>query len=226
MFLSNSRNYFIFAGLLAFLLQACGSAATSENKPVEIKIETKNEFPFPVKEPEVYQAEMVVTSSGVESRWFIARDREKSRFDTFVGDVPGSSKIRNDKLYIVDHQKRTYAVMDSEAGSAATGSDEIAVSFFRAKEYREFEDLGLDGKFRKFKVKETSGAKGSILIYIDEASGMMVKQEFLGVQDASGLQVKVTCELRDLKFEVNDAVFSIPAGYKLVTLDAFRKPLP
>jgi hypothetical protein len=226
MFLSNSRKYFILAGLLAFILQACSSAATNENKPVEIKIETKKEFPFPVKEPEVYQAELVVASSGTESRWFIARDREKSRLDTFAGNVPILSKIRSDKLFIVDHQKKTYAVLDNDGGSVATGADEIAVSFFRAKEYREFEDLGLEGKLRKFKVKEPFGATGSVLIYIDETSGMMVKQEFLGLQDASGLQAKVTCELRDLKFEVDNAVFSIPGDYRSVTPDAIRKPRP
>ncbi|MFT3743839.1 MAG: hypothetical protein QM785_06040 [Pyrinomonadaceae bacterium] len=220
--MSNSRKYLFLFAFIPLFLQACGPAATNENRPVEIKIETRNEFPFPVKEPEVYKAEMVVTSSGVESRWFIARNGEKSRFDTFAGGAIAFSQIRNGKRYLIDHQKKIYAEADTQNG-AASGFDEIAANFFRAKEYREFEDFGVEGKLRKFKVKETTAGKSSILIYIDEASGLMVKQEFVDAADANGQQAKVTSELRDVQLEADDAVFAIPAGYKLVTLDAFRK---
>lgn len=223
--LSNSRKYFLLAAFLPLFFQACGSTATNDNKPADIKIETNSEFPFPVKEPEVYQAELVVTGGGIESRWFIARNGEKSRFDTFAGDGPAFSQIRNGKRFLVDHQKKIYTEADKEIGTVG-GYDELAANFFRAKEYREFEDLGLEGKLRKFKVKETTSGKTSILIYIDEASGLMVKQEFVDPVDATGQQAKVTCELRNVKLEADEAVFAIPAGYKPITLDAFRKQWP
>ncbi|MEQ1603992.1 MAG: hypothetical protein ABL999_03915 [Pyrinomonadaceae bacterium] len=224
MFLSNSRKYFVLAGFLALVFQACGSLQSNDNKPVPVVVETKSDFPFPVKEPEVYQANMVVMSAGVESRWFIARNREKSRFDTFAGSVPAFSQIVNGRRYNLDHQRKIYADMDVPGGTG--GYDGIAANFFRAKEYREFEDLGIEGKLHKFKVKEPSAAKSSILIYIDEATGMMAKQEFFDSADAAGQQARVTCKLRDLKLEADDSVFTIPIGYKLVTADAFRKQRP
>ena len=207
MFLSNPGKYFLFIAIFALFLQACGSAPDNENKAVVVPVETKGEFPFSTKEPEIYQGDLVVTG-GVESRWFVARKGEKSRFDTFAGNTLTYSQIKSDKVYYIDHQKKTYAIMNELTGSPS-GFDAIAANFFRGKEYRQFEDLGINGKLHKFKVKESSPEKGEITIYIDETSGMMIKQEFGG-------NPSVVFEIRDLTFEVDDSIFAIPDGYRKV----------
>ena len=65
-------------------------------------------------------------------------------------------------------------------------------------------------------VSETVQSTGEILIYIDAASGMMVKQEFTaskGLTDADS-PMSYVYEIRNLNMDVDDSVFDIPQGFK------------
>lgn len=221
MFLSNSRKYFLSACLIALLMPllfaACGSSPGNGNKAVEVKVATNNEFPFPVKEAEVYQGNFVVTSGGVETRWFVARDNNKNRTDTIEGGVMVSSQVRNGELYLIDHRTKTYVSTSGDPLSAGQtgGIDSLTANLFKGKEYREFEDLGAENGTRKFKVKTDAASKGSIIMHIDEKSGMMVRQEFRESDDPAS-PLLFLYEIRDLKFEADASLFAIPDGYRKV----------
>lgn len=220
MFLSNPVKSFLLAAFFLTFIQACGSSPGNENRPILPVSETKSEYPFSTKEPEIYQGEFVINSGETESLWFIARKNEKWRFDIFRGSDKWLSKLVTDRSYTIDHRRMVYA---ADAGNT-DAFDGIKENFFNGKEYREFDDLGLEGNLRKFKIREDASRKGEITIYIDEPSGMIVKQEFVGQSEASGTPIKYVYEIRNLKLNVDDSVFAIPSGYREVTWDEFRRP--
>jgi len=77
MLLSTPRKSLLFAALCAGLFTACGTSQTNVNTEVSPIPDLKDEFPFSVKEREIYQANVVVTSNGAEDRFFVARKGDK-----------------------------------------------------------------------------------------------------------------------------------------------------
>jgi len=154
MFLSNLLKFFLLTCLFVPFLQACSSSAGNENRPVSLNIESKSEFPFSTKEPEVYQGDFVVTTAGAEKKWLIARKNERSRFDRFDGNNLVTTKLRTDKAYEIDHQRKVYIEIagNLDGDVADLGLD----AFFRGKEYREFDGLGGEGNLKKIKNRRDS----------------------------------------------------------------------
>ena len=100
---------------------------------------------------------------------------------------------------------------------------DIKSNFFWGKEYREFEQLGNEGNLIKYRVRIPDASKGEVLIYIDPASGFIVRQEFSyrKTEVDSGKNIPFRYEIRNLKLEVDDSVFTIPEGYQKVTKNEY-----
>ncbi len=210
MFLSNLPRPFLLGIAFTLVMQACGSSQPNVNKEVSLTGESSSEFPFAVKEPDVYQADVILTAGGTETRWTVARNGEKWRTDIYAGADMIVSLLRSDKLYNVDHRKKTFSEMNEKSGSGEIGG--IARSFFRGYELNDFDETGREGNIVKYRVRPVVKRPGSIVISIDTASGMMVKQEFFAA-DGSPEYVN---ELRNLKLSVDDSTFAIPAGYQKI----------
>ncbi len=224
MFLSNPRNPFLLALFFATLFQACSSSGANTNKLISLTAETKSEFPFSTIEPDVYKGEVVVTTGQLEKKWFVARRADQWRLDVVGANGPVISQLKTDRLYQIDHRKKLYAA-DDAAESDPAPINELTANIFRGKEYRDFDDLGRDGALRKYKIRETESSKGDILIYVDEASGIIVRQEFFEGK-ADDNQVSYVYEIRNLKLDVDGSVFAIPAGYRKVSWDEYRASKP
>lgn len=226
MFLSNRSKLFLIAVALAFATAACGPPAGNDNKPISLGSDDKGEFPFSTKEPAIFQGNFVVSDGMTERKWFIARNGDKLRIDHFSGDTPAWSQIETDTVYILDHRKKTYAspqsVSPDKTGDQGFVND-ITSSFFRGKEYREFQDIGRDGNLIKYRVRDDEHPDSEVLISIDEQTGLMVRQEFASRGEReSDLPVKFVYEIRDLKTEADDSLFQIPAGYRKVSWKELR----
>ena len=78
MFLSKLRKSFLPAGLCMVITQGCGPSATNEAAPIPPIIERKSGFPFSIKEPEIYQGDIVINGRD-KDRVLIAR--KGARFD-------------------------------------------------------------------------------------------------------------------------------------------------
>ncbi len=208
MVLSNLPRPFLLIVAFTLVMQACWWSQTNENKEVSLTGESTSEFPFSVKEPDAYQADVVVTAGGTETRWSIARNGEKWRYDIYAGSMLTVSQIRSDKLYYIDHRKKTFWEMSEKPGSGEMG--EIVRSFFRGYEHNDFDETGREGNIIKYKVRPIDKRPGSILISIDTASGMMVRQEFLAADGSA----EYVYELRNVKLSVDDSTFAIPSGYQ------------
>ncbi len=212
MFLSNLRKYFLFVSSFALIFQACGSSQTNENKPAQIKVEAKSEFPFSTKEPEIYQGDFVAGDAIHQDRWFVARKGDKSRIDYFADGAMVRSQIINDRLFLIDHKKKTFAAAAS-SGSDASVFGAMTQNFFGGKEYRDFEEVSRNDGLITYKVRNSPTAKGEILIDIDTRSGMIVRQEFTSAGDPP---IKFVYEIKNFRTDVDDAVFAIPVGYREV----------
>ncbi len=229
MFLSNPRKYFLLIGFCTLIFQGCGSSQTSENKEVPFTNETKSKFPFSTREPETFQGDLVMSNGKDEDHWFVARKGDKWRYDIFRGAERWMSQLKLDKLYYVDHQKKVYWEMpDSGKPSGDPGYfSDLTRNFFRGEEHREFDEIGRENGLIKYRVRETDQSAGEILIYIDSASGIMVKQEFTAKKSDNNLEppMSYVYEIRNLKTNVDDSVFDIPLGYKKIPAAENPKPL-
>jgi hypothetical protein len=211
MFLSNAGRAVASIYLSAAFLAACGSSQPAVNKAVPGTPEAQKNIPFPLKEPEVYQAEVHIVTGELDERSFIARKGDRWRFDMFEGQNMSMSQLRSDRLYYLDHAKKLYAVA-SEPGDPMTASlpPDPMDNFYKGREHFDFEEAGRDGATVKYRVV----AKDPIFIFYDTDKGLVTREEFLA---SDGTPIFVY-ELRDIRMEVEDAVFELPKGYQKAAL--------
>ncbi len=210
MFLSNPGKFLFLVIFCIVFFQACGGSTVNENKPVPFAADSKGEFPFSTKEPEMYQGDFVVATGQFEKKWFVARKGDRWRFETYRDGGPSFTRLKTDKLYLIDHIRRIYTE-DKERLSGEAFFYDLKYNFFKAKEYFEFEELEAGDNLVKYKVRQTDHMNDEVLIFIDKASGMMVRQEFNGGGAAGRNYV---FEIRNLKLVVDDSIFAIPEGYR------------
>lgn len=222
MFLSNPHKSFLLAIAFVVFFQACGQSPTSEKKSVSPRNETTKRSPFPTKEPNVYQGDFVAGNSDSEGKYFVARKGDKWRFDEQVGENgPTATQLRSDRVYFIDHTKKTYtlALQADEEDFNTTYFNSLTWGFFRGANYLEYEELERADGRTKYKAKTYKGTRSDVFITIDDATGIMVQQELPGKKDEieQGKPANYIFEVRNLKLDVDDSVFDLPAGYKRAT---------
>ncbi|MEJ7698746.1 MAG: hypothetical protein WKF71_03750 [Pyrinomonadaceae bacterium] len=114
MFSSNVVKIGFVVILFALLCNACSFWQSADNEntstaPVPVvDAEVKSEIPFSTKEPDVYQAEIVVATGASEEKMFAARNGNYRRYDfTFSDNSPIS--LVHDAVggkQFINHQKK------------------------------------------------------------------------------------------------------------------------
>lgn len=220
MFLSNPKRSLIILALFALLFQACGDAQTNSNRV--FAPESGKRFPFPTKEPEVYQGDFVVGDGTTEQQYFVAKDDENWRFDIKRDGAPWISQIRRrGTVYFVDHEKRVYSTLPSsqEQQFDAGYFNSLTWGFFRGANYIEYEETGREGSLVKYKARMLKNSKSDVTVTIDEGTGMLVRQEITDKPVGPvGNETSVTYfyEVRNLRLETDDSIFDLPSGYSRV----------
>ena len=167
-----------------------------------------------------------MTIGSTEEHFFRARKDERSRIDFFKNGVISVTQIIADKTYMIDPTRKIY----TEEGLAAAALNAVPLfdatnGFFAGKEFTAFEEIGREGSTAKYRVKNADPAKGEIVVSVDTVSGLMIRQEFLAPNgENSEMAVNVIFEIRGLSLDVDDSVFQLPAGFRKVTKEEFRKP--
>jgi len=218
MSLSNSRFCLVLTAVAAAFFSACGGSQGNANTGFMPAAAVKGEYPFSVREPNEYKAEVVITSGGTEERYFIARKGDRWRRDHYRAGRLALTELGSGGAYVIDHRTRTYS---QEPGAGDVISlDPNALAFFRGKEYYDFDEVGRDGGVVRYKVRKGDNLADDIEISIDETSSMIIRQEFTSASGESLLY-----ELHDLMLEVDDTVFALPAGYRKVDWPVFSASL-
>lgn len=228
MFSSNLTKFSVTLALIFLLFPACGwwQRSDNSNSPATPPVadELKSEIPFSSKEPEHFQAEIVVTAGGAERRTFIARNGANRRWDFNFGAKNQLTNLQTDKNYLILPARRIYA--ENTAGAETVSTDDwtdfLTTEWLSQKTEASFEKLETAGNLTKYRVRLGDNDASEIFLYIDEKIGLPVRQEFY-----AGEQKVLTYsfELKDLKLETDADLFAVPADFKKVSAEEFRKIL-
>jgi len=218
MFLSTPLKTILAIAIVAVLVQACGSKPAGTSGGSAPGDPASERFPFPTKEPQEYQGNFVVSDGSSEQSYFVARKGDKWRFDINNNGSPRTTQVRTDKVYLIDHTNRTYAVeafADLEDFNS-TYFNSLTWGFFRGANYIEYEETGRNGNLISYKARTLKDRKNDVLITVDATTGIMMRQEITSDKDrdAKGGPIRYSYEVRDLNLEVDDSVFELPAGYR------------
>lgn len=223
MFLSNPAKSFLAGALALIILAGCGSGPDDQNTGVPSVPEIKSEFPFSTKEPETFQCEMVITAGETVHRTFIAKKGVKRRVDYNFGQANQHSLLQTDKDYIISYARKVYAEFSAGTNlSTAEGPwDEFTSRLLNKRGRAEIEEMGTEGNLKVFKITNWESGLSEILIYVDPAIGIPVRQEFFSINgDQKTLQYSV--EFRNLVVEVDDSLFEIPKNLQKVSQANFN----
>ena len=114
MFSSNKFKINFVVILFALLCNACGFWRSADNQNSSTAptpsgaAEVKSEIPFSTKEPDIYQADIIVTTGVLEEKMFTARNGNYRRYDFTSANNSLISLIQNaggDKR-LVNYQKK------------------------------------------------------------------------------------------------------------------------
>ncbi|HTH50565.1 MAG TPA: hypothetical protein VL501_01445 [Pyrinomonadaceae bacterium] len=229
MFLSNTRLSLLGLLFVVGIAAACGSkpansnatntAANATTNSAANGDLTKGEQPFAAKEPEVYQAEAYYTSGGSSDKYFVARSGETRRFDTFKGDrLVVTELIKDNNRYVIDHVRKIYYT-DPPTDKGPKAVNPAALAFFQNTQHHEFEETGRANGQITYRAKKNPGDPDQdVTVTIEEKTGLMVHQEVKAADPKNSL----IFDLKNLKLEVPDDLFQLPADYKQVTKEVFN----
>jgi len=222
------------------------SGGASNGNATTASDNTSKTPPFATKEPERYEATMVVTgnlggdtpvipgvSNLLSKEVRIARDGDRRRVDYEL--IPGA-RMSDLQIpaghYMLLHSKKMYAeVKPGDSADLTAAVRNLPSDFSPDKLINEsspganYEKLGtevLNGRTTtKYRVTtkgkgEGSGMATETIVWVDESLGMPIKSETVSTGDRARGS-KVTMELRDIKQEVDHARFELPKDYKKVT---------
>lgn len=184
--------------------------------------EDKSALPFSTREPDVYQTRIVVTAGGQQRVTFVAKNGARRRCDYDFGEKNAASWLAAEKNYLLLPGKKIFAEQPAPAQTAEPpGLDSLTVEWLNIRAGSEFEDLGTEAGLRKFSAKLSEGDASQVLLFIDEASGLPVKQEYYSIDGGERVLLYMV-ELQDLKLEAGDDLFIIPEDYRKVSMEEFR----
>lgn len=235
MFSSNASKIPRLAILFALHISACGiwQGANNQNAlpaAAPVAAEVKSEIPFSNREPDVYQAEIVVTTSGSEEKMFTARSGSRRRYDfTFSNDslVSVVSDTAGGRQFI-NYQKKIFADDNLSEKSivaplAENWNDFLTADLLNRKKNVRFEKISTENNLTKYSIisNETNAAASETIVSVDENFGFPVKSEFYAIEGGEKV-LKFSAEMRSIKLQIDDSAFQIPENFRKVSAEEFR----
>lgn len=226
-----SFNFIKFFGVFAFALvmsSACrfwqkAGGETPTPTPFTAE-ELTSEIPFSTKEPENFQVEIVITAKNSEFKIFAARAGNHRRVDFNAGTKKQVTYLHTNKHYLIQQSKKIY-VDDAEAEEFTVSEnwmEFLTTEWLNNKTDVKFFKLDAENNLSKYRVVfgDAENAKSESLIFIDEAAGLPVRQEFYSVEGEQKT-LTMTVELKNLKLEAASDLFAVPADYQKVSREEF-----
>jgi len=231
MYSSNLINFFLVSALLS--CQACSfcqskTDATVSPTPFVVE-ELKSEIPFSTKEPDAFQAEIVVAAEdNFEDKTFIAKNGA-NRFIAF--DFQGKTEfallqLGGNQSFLIAPSQKIFAENQSETTGAKieTLDDLLTAGWSNQKAAAKFERLGAENNFVKYLVNLDETKKSEIIILVDEKIGLPVRQEFYSISNEQKT-LTLTMEMKNFSLQTDAKYFEVPKDYKKVSLKEFRETL-
>lgn len=212
MFLSTPAKIFYAICVSSIVFAGCSLWRSSEDSTAGFTAEPKSEYPFAAREPEVFQAELVVRTGEVERRTFIARNGGMRRTDIDVGTDNHRAVLITDKEYLL-YFKRMIFEERALSSNAAAVYEPLTAHMLNTRDYSSFREVKRDGSVVEFSARVNGSENSEVLIFFDENIGMTVKQEYYSIEgDKRTLQYAV--ELRDFRTAVDPEIFKVPQNFR------------
>lgn len=195
------------------------SQATPNTTP-EIA-EIQSEIPFSTKEPEIYQAEIIIKNEGEEDKTFIAKS--KGRFFSRNGDV-ATLQMDANKSFLINFAKKIYVENIGKSAakienSGETLNDYLTTEWLNQKTEAKFESLGIENGLSKYR---TSFEASETLIFVDENLKIPVRQEFYSIEGETK-NLTYSIELQNLKLIADESLFEVPKDFRKISIEEFNK---
>lgn len=219
-----------FKYLIIFVLLFCSSCRfwqnsnnsnSATNQPIVSEIES--EIPFPTKEPETFQTEVITKFEETTEKTFIAQS--KGRFFSRKGEI-ATLQTEANKSFLINFEKKIY-VDNSEKttvvniSSGETLNDFLTTEWLNQKTDVKFENLSEENGLDKFRVIFENSES---LIFVDKNFKIPVRQEFYSIEgEAKSLLYSI--ELQNFKLIAEDSIFEIPKDFRKVSPEEFQKSL-
>jgi outer membrane lipoprotein-sorting protein len=211
MFLSNPVKIFHAVCVLSMIFSGCSLWRESEKAAVALERDSKSDYPFTTREPDVFQTKIVIRSGGRERHMFLARDGNRRRVDFDVDTDDHRAVISTDRQYLLSFKRKTYTEQPLLANTGER--DGQAIPLMNRRDYSEFEEIGREGSTIQFRARINESATSEIMIFFDENVGMPVREEFYSI-DGDERRMLYAFELYDLTLTIDDALFEVPPGFR------------
>ncbi len=230
MFPTNALKFFSVLFIAPLIFSSCSFWQTSQNENTNsntfVAEELKSEIPFENKEPEIFQAEIVLTTfaNGEKYERIIkaARSREKIRYD--YPNETSFLQINEGQTFLLEIKQKVYvqnqASSDISIPTGETIKDFLTTEWLSEKRDARFENLGAENGLTKFRVR--LGSNSEILIYIDENLKLPIKQEFYSLNGEQKTLLSAM-EIKNLKLEIDEVLFELPKDFKQVSVKQFQE---
>lgn len=220
------------------LCQACGYWQSAGNQNANASIasqaeETKSAVPFSTKEPDVYQAEIVLTNYAdgekSERKIFMARRDGKLRCD--YENKISFFQMGENQIFLIHNGKKIYAESQTNSGDANEAADTIkdflTAEWLNEKRGATFEKLGAENGLTKYLVRleDAPNAESETLIFVDDNLKIPVRQEFYTATGGEQKVLAFSMELENLKLEADDKLFELPRDFRKVSMKEFQKTI-
>ena len=197
--------------ILSLFFAGCGPWRSNENSAVNIALPPVRQLPFATREPDVYQAEIVIKSGDIERRIGIARSGNSRRIDYDIDTPKHRVVLISDKEYLLDVKRRTYS--EREFSGAAGEESGLVSHLLNLRDYTEFEEIGRDGSVIQFRAQINESAASDVMIFFDESIGLPVKQEFYAIEGETRT-LRYSMELRGFSGQVDQSLFQVPKEFR------------
>jgi hypothetical protein len=228
---TNALKFFFVFFFAPLIFSSCGFWQTSQTENPNSNLfaaeELKSEIPFENKEPEIFQAEIVLTTylndEKTERAIKTARAREKIRCDYPNGI--SFLQINENEKFLLETEKKIYAqgsaILSNSPETGEILKDFLTTEWLSEKRDAKFENLGSENGLTKYRVQGENN-NSEILIYVDENLKFPVKQEFYSISGEKKI-LFTAMEIRNLQLEADEAVFTLPEDYKKVSVKEFQE---
>ena len=184
MFLSNPVKIFHAAWLLSIVFAGCSLWRSDPNPRTTLASSPTSEFPFSLREPEIFQAEIVIRTGEHERHILIARNLDRRRIDYDAGTENQRSVITTDKEYVLTFKRKEYTERPLTSDLASVDST-LTGQLTNVRDYSEFEEVGRDGTVIRYQGRINEGSASETMIFFDQSIGLPVKQEFYSIEGES-----------------------------------------